>query len=69
MPKCHFNKKCKARWHGCPLVNLLYIFRTPFSKNTYGGLLLALLQRISSNCANLQTWLLFVLFSLFFFMN
>ena len=27
--------------HGCSLVNLLCIFRTPFSKNTYGGLLLS----------------------------
>ena len=27
-------------WHGCPPVNLLYIFRTPFYKNTYKGLLM-----------------------------
>ena len=26
--------------HGCPSVNLLYIFRTPFHENTSGGLLL-----------------------------
>ena len=26
--------------HGCSPVNLLHIFRTPFPKNTYGGLLL-----------------------------
>ena len=26
--------------HGCSPVNLLHIFRTPFIKNTYGGLLL-----------------------------
>ena len=26
--------------HGCSLVNLLYIYRTPFLKNTSGGLLL-----------------------------
>ena len=26
--------------HGCSPVNLLHIFRTPFSKNTSGGLLL-----------------------------
>ena len=25
--------------HGCSPVNLLYIFRTPFPKNTSGGLL------------------------------
>ena len=27
-------------WHGCSPVNLLHIFRTPFTKNTSGGLLL-----------------------------
>ena len=27
-------------WHGCSLVNLLYIFKTTFPKNTSGGLLL-----------------------------
>ena len=26
--------------HGCSPVNLLHIFRTPFQKNTFGGLLL-----------------------------
>ena len=26
--------------HGCSLLNLLHVFRTPFYKNTYGGLLL-----------------------------
>ena len=30
-------------WHGCSPVNLQHIFRTPFNKNTYGGLLLLLL--------------------------
>ena len=33
MPKCDFR-------HGCSPVNLLYIFRKPFSKNTSGQLLL-----------------------------
>ena len=28
-------------WHGCSPINLLYIFRTPLTKNTSGGLLLA----------------------------
>ena len=28
-----------ALWQGCSPVNLLHIFRTPFSKNTCGGLL------------------------------
>ena len=27
--------------HGCSSMNLLHIFRTPFYKSTYGGLLLA----------------------------
>ena len=33
---------CRAKVfrHGCSPVNLLHIFRTPFYKNTYGGLLL-----------------------------
>ena len=29
-----------ALWHVCSPVNLLHIFRTPFYKNIYGGLLL-----------------------------
>ena len=29
-----------ALWHGCSPVNLLHIFRTPFLKNSSGGLLL-----------------------------
>ena len=45
MPKCDFNKVAKklfeiTLWHGCPPVNLLYIFRAPFTKNTSGWLLL-----------------------------
>ena len=45
MSKCDFNKVvCNfieiALWHGCSPVNLLYIFRTPFSKNISGWLLL-----------------------------
>ena len=37
MPKCDFNK---VALHGCFPVNLLHIFRTPFSMNTFGWLLL-----------------------------
>ena len=45
MPKCDFNKVVLQRseiafQHGCFPLNLLHIFRTPFYKNTYGGLLL-----------------------------
>ena len=36
MPKCDFNK---VVLNGCSPVNLLHIFRKPFYKNTYGGLL------------------------------
>ena len=34
-------------WHGCSPVDLLHIFRTPFYKNTYGGLLLLLIKHLS----------------------
>ena len=44
MLKCDFNKILKQLEirlrHGCSPVSLLHIFRTPFSKNTCGGLLL-----------------------------
>ena len=45
MPKCGFNKVASnfieiTLRHGCSPVNLLHIFRTPFSKNTSGWLLL-----------------------------
>ena len=45
MPKCDFNKvasdfiEIKFR-HGCSLINLLHIFKTPFSRNTSEELLL-----------------------------
>ena len=45
MPKCDFNKlvnnfiKITLR-HGCSSVNLIYILRMPFPKNTPGELLL-----------------------------
>ena len=32
-----------ALWHGCSLVNLLHIFRTPFPKDTSGRLLLLII--------------------------
>ena len=35
MPKCDFNKVAR---HGCSTINLLLIFRTPFTKNTSGWL-------------------------------
>ena len=30
-------------WHGCSPVNFLHIFRTPFPKSNFGGLVLQLL--------------------------
>ena len=35
-----------ALWHGCSLVKLLHIFRTPFSRNTFGWLLLSNLSSV-----------------------
>ena len=40
MPKCDFNKAAITLRRGRSPVNLLHIFRTPFTKNTYGRLLL-----------------------------
>ena len=45
MPKCDFSKLlCNfieiTLQHGYSSVNMLHVFRTPFLKNTYGGLLL-----------------------------
>ena len=46
MSKCDFSKVALQfffeirLWYGCSPVNLLHIFKTPFYKNTYGGLLL-----------------------------
>ena len=41
MLKCDFNKVIEITFrHGCSPVNLLHIFRTPFSRNTSGWMLL-----------------------------
>ena len=39
MPKCDFIIEITL-CHGCSPVNFLHVFRTPFPKNTSGGLLL-----------------------------
>ena len=39
--------------NGCSSVNLLHIFRTPFDKDTYGGLFLALSIRGLKSIADL----------------
>ena len=54
MPKCDFNKVPTevTLWYGCSLVNLMNIFRTPFSRNASGGcfyLLHILLHHFYSN--------------------
>ena len=63
MQKCDFSIVALQLRHGCSPVNLLHIFRTPFTKNTSGGLLLAILNSIyrtistdrSSECSLWQT--------------
>ena len=42
--KLHSNFIEIAHQYGCSPVNLLHVFRTPFSKNTYRGLLLHILE-------------------------
>ena len=59
MPKCNLNKvaRQKSHRHGCSLVNLLHIFRTPFFKNTSGWLLLRYKRghfKVSIWCSKLQ---------------
>ena len=50
---------CNRTSAGCSSVNLLHFFRTPFLKNTSGGLLLAFKQELSNtltlNFCNLKT--------------
>ena len=65
MSMCDFNKVSKqlywieiTLWHGRSPVNFLHIFRTPFSKNTSGGLLLDSLTTFSLNKTGRQKMLL-----------
>ena len=52
MPKCDFNKVAISNSveitlrHGCSPINLLHVFKTPFNKNTSGGLLLFLKKHV-----------------------
>ena len=41
-------------WHGCSPTTLLYVFRTPFPKNTSGRLLLKILIKLKNSNLNLQ---------------
>ena len=47
MPNCDFNK-VDTLWHGCSPVNLLQIFRTYFTKNNSGRLLVTHKSQINS---------------------
>ena len=65
MLKCNFNKVARnvieiLLRYGCSFVNLLIIFRTPFPKNTSGGLLLKIYKSkiISNHLAMSQKMLL-----------
>ena len=44
-------------WHGCSLVNLLHLFRTPFPKNNTEGLALLLYQPLVAS-----SWLIYSFF-------
>ena len=49
--------------HGCSPVNLLHIFKTPFPKNTSGGLLLEIneqIRKFSNKLTNIRTTGLFL---------
>ena len=43
-------------WHACSPVNLLHIFRTPFSKNTSGWLLLLFIENSPSFTRKLKSY-------------
>ena len=49
MPKSDFSKVEITLRHGCPPVNLLHIFRTPFLKNTSGRLHLKIQFKIKTS--------------------
>ena len=60
--KCDFSKDANfieiTLWHGCSLVNLLHIFRTPLPKSTSGWLLLILTLCIQNPAKHLRWSLL-----------
>ena len=62
MSKCDCSKDANfieiALWHGCSLVNLLHIFRTPLPKSTSGWLLLILTLCIQNPAKHLRWSLL-----------
>ena len=58
-----------ALWQGCSPVNLLHFFRTSFSKNTSGWLLLTSLKRNSSTIVFLGFFSNFLRIPIFFFLS
>ena len=79
MTKCDFNKVLSnfiwiTLWYGYSLVKLLHIFRTPFPKNTSGGLPLEVIEKVNEklirqqvdinemqfcSCHDAELWMLF----------
>ena len=61
--KCDFKKCCIALLHGCFSVNLLGICRTPFQKNTSGGLVLCFISFVLVQAINNTFyWLAFIIY-------
>ena len=52
MAKCYNFIEITIR-DGCSPLNLLHIFRTPFPKNTSGGMLLKVIKRVLNTFLNL----------------
>ena len=49
-------------WHGCSPVNLLHIFRTPFTKNTSGWLLLEIIKNDVKSYMDYSHLVAFIIF-------
>ena len=59
--KCDFKLSCAALLHRCSTVNLLGIYRTPFLKNTSGGLVLCFISFVLVQVINSTFyWLAFI---------
>ena len=61
--KCDFKLSCAALLHRCSTVNLLGIYRTPFLKNTSGGLVLCFISFVLVQITNNTFyWLAFLIY-------
>ena len=61
--KCYFKKSCVAFLHGCSNVNLVEICRTPFQRNTSGGLVLCFISFVLVLVINNTFyWLAFIIY-------